>query len=108
VPLKYSKLLHIVTPHRNTLLIILALFLANSAAALANPWIAGLLTRSILQEDQRGLPAFQWIQSWSRMVSLVQENLGLIPAIKAFTRCVHQGSRETPDAVFEGEGADES
>ncbi len=27
-----------------------------------------------------------WIQSWSAMVSLVQENLGLLPAIKAFTR----------------------
>lgn len=27
-----------------------------------------------------------WIESWSSMVSLVQENLGLFPAIKAFTR----------------------
>ena len=27
-----------------------------------------------------------WIESWSAMVSLVQENLGLFPAIKAFSR----------------------
>jgi ABC-type multidrug transport system fused ATPase/permease subunit len=27
-----------------------------------------------------------WLKSWSSMVSLVQENLGLIPAIKAFIR----------------------
>lgn len=28
----------------------------------------------------------QWIESWSNMVTLAQENLSLIPAIKAFTR----------------------
>ena len=27
-----------------------------------------------------------WIESWSGMISLVQENLGLLPAIKSFTR----------------------
>jgi ATP-binding cassette subfamily B protein len=27
-----------------------------------------------------------WIETWSGMVSLVQENLGLLPAIKSFTR----------------------
>jgi ABC-type multidrug transport system fused ATPase/permease subunit len=59
--LKYSALLSIVTPHRRTLLAILALLLADSAAALANPWIAGLLTRSILEGDTGALPAFQWI-----------------------------------------------
>jgi ABC-type multidrug transport system fused ATPase/permease subunit len=59
--LKYSSLLHIVTPHRRTLLLILALLLAGSAAALANPWIAGLLTKSILEGGQSGLPAFQVI-----------------------------------------------
>ncbi len=59
--MKYSALLAIVTPHRRTLLLILALLLADSAAALANPWIAGLLTKSILQESTGALPAFQWI-----------------------------------------------
>jgi len=59
--LKYSALLSIVTPPRRTLLLILALLLADSAAALANPWIAGLLTKSILEGDTGALPAFQWI-----------------------------------------------
>ena len=35
--------------------------LADSAAALANPWIAGLLTKSILEGESTTLPAFQWI-----------------------------------------------
>ncbi len=59
--LKYSSLLHIVTPHRGTLVLILALLLADSAAALANPWIAGLLTKSILAEGGVALPDFQLI-----------------------------------------------
>lgn len=59
--LKYTALLAIVTPHRRTLLLILALLLADSAAALANPWIAGLLTQSILEGDAAKLPAYQWI-----------------------------------------------
>jgi ABC-type multidrug transport system fused ATPase/permease subunit len=59
--LKYSALLAIVTPHRRTLLLILALLLADSAVALANPWIAGLLTKSILENATGTLPSFQWI-----------------------------------------------
>ena len=59
--MKYSALLSIVTPHRRTLAAILALLLADSAAALANPWIAGLLTKSILEGESTTLPAFQWI-----------------------------------------------
>jgi ABC-type multidrug transport system fused ATPase/permease subunit len=59
--LKYTTLLAIVTPHRRTLLWILLLLLADSAAALANPWIAGLLTKSILEGDSGALPAFQLI-----------------------------------------------
>ncbi len=59
--MKYSHLLNIVTPHRRTLLLILALLLAGSLAALANPWIAGKLTQSILDGPQPDLPAFQLI-----------------------------------------------
>ena len=71
MPLKYSKLLYIVTPHRRTLLLILALLLANSAAALANPWIAGLLTKSLLEDDAGALPAFQWILlGWFALLAL--------------------------------------
>jgi len=59
--LKYSALLYIVTPHHRTLLGILALLLAASAAALANPWLAGMLTKSILEGSESKLPAFQLI-----------------------------------------------
>jgi ABC-type multidrug transport system fused ATPase/permease subunit len=59
--LKYSSLLSIVTPHLRTLFLILALLVINSAVALANPWIAGVLTKSVLEGEQGALPAFQWI-----------------------------------------------
>ena len=59
--MKYKRLLHIVTPHRRTLLMILTLLLAGSMAALANPWIAGLLTQSILAGPEPDLPSFQLI-----------------------------------------------
>lgn len=59
--MKYSALLHIITPQRRILLLILTLLLADSAAALASPWMAGLLTKSILAGEESGLPAFQVI-----------------------------------------------
>ena len=59
--MKYSSLIHVVTPHRRTLLAILALLLAGSLASLANPWIAGKLTQSILSGPQPDLPSFQLI-----------------------------------------------
>ncbi len=74
--LKYSALLAIVTPHRRTLLAILALLLADSAAALANPWIAGLLTKAVLEGDAAALPAFQWILlAWLALL-VVKNTLG--------------------------------
>jgi len=69
--LRYSELLRFITPHRRTLLLILALLLADSAAALANPWIAGLLTKSILEGQAGALPAFQWILlGWFALVAV--------------------------------------
>jgi len=59
--LKYSALLYIITPQRRILLLILVLLVADSAAALASPWIAGMLTKSLLGGDESGLPAFQLI-----------------------------------------------
>jgi hypothetical protein len=50
--LKYSSLLHIVTAHRNTLLSILALLLADSAAALASPWIGFLIGNLLVDPAQ--------------------------------------------------------
>jgi ABC-type multidrug transport system fused ATPase/permease subunit len=56
--LKYSNLLHVVTPHRRTLALILLLLLTDSAAALAGPWMAGLLTKTLLLGEESGLPGF--------------------------------------------------
>ena len=47
--MKFSTLLLHITPRRGTLALIVALLLASSAVALANPWIAGRLTQSILE-----------------------------------------------------------
>ena len=69
--MKYKNLLHIITPHRRTLLLILLLLLADSAAALASPWIAGLLTQSILEGNDSALPAFQFILlGWFALLAL--------------------------------------
>ena len=48
--LRYRQLLRFVTPHRNTLLLIVLLLLAGTALNLANPLIAGKLTEVILAE----------------------------------------------------------
>ena len=50
--MKFSTLLQHVTPHRNTLVLIVLLLLAGSIVSLANPWIAGQLTRSILMPGE--------------------------------------------------------
>jgi len=42
--MKFTRLLQYITPHRSTLLLVLLLLLADSLAALAQPWLAGKLT----------------------------------------------------------------
>jgi len=53
--MKFTGLLPHITPHRATLLQIVALLIANSLATLAQPWIAGRLTAAVL--DDNGLQA---------------------------------------------------
>ena len=48
--MRYSELLKFITPHRNTLLLIVVLLLAVTAANLANPLFAGKLTEILLAE----------------------------------------------------------
>ncbi len=48
--MKFSALLQYITPHRNTLLAIVALLLVSSAFSLTSPWIAGQLTGIALGE----------------------------------------------------------
>jgi len=42
--MKFTRLLQYITPHRGTLLLVLLMLMADSLAALAQPWIAGRLT----------------------------------------------------------------
>ena len=49
--MKFTALLPYLTPHYRVLLLTLALLLAGSAAALAQPWLAGKLTAAILQGE---------------------------------------------------------
>jgi ATP-binding cassette subfamily B protein len=46
-----KNLLPYITPHRRVLLALVALLLASSATALAQPWLAGQLTRALLGVD---------------------------------------------------------
>jgi ATP-binding cassette subfamily B protein len=63
--LRYSQLLRFITPHRNTLLLVVGLLLAVTAANLANPLIAGMLTSALLTEPAREvMSAGQILVAW--------------------------------------------
>jgi ATP-binding cassette subfamily B protein len=47
---RFGLILSHITPHRRVLLTVLGLLLAGSLLNLANPWMAGLLTRSVMSE----------------------------------------------------------
>ena len=59
--MKFTRLLQYITPHRNTLLLVLLLLVADSMAALAQPWIAGNLTNAALVGDGIDFVAIQKI-----------------------------------------------
>lgn len=46
--MKFTRLVQYITPHRSTLLLVLLLLVADSLAALAQPWIAGRLASAAL------------------------------------------------------------
>jgi len=46
--MKFARLMHYITPHLATLLLVLVLLTADSLAALAQPWIAGKLASAAL------------------------------------------------------------
>jgi ATP-binding cassette subfamily B protein len=47
-PTRFRLILSYITPHRRVLLAVLGLLLAGSLLALANPWMSGLLIRSVV------------------------------------------------------------
>ena len=48
--MRFQELLKLITPHRRTLLVLVALLLAGSAASLANPLFAGKVTEVLLAD----------------------------------------------------------
>ncbi len=53
-PARFGLILGYITPHRRVLLVVLGLLVAGSALSLANPWMAGLLTTSVMGEEGQG------------------------------------------------------
>ena len=53
--MRYTSLLRVITPPTGTLAVIVLLMLIDSAAALAQPWLAGQVTGTLLGTDTSGL-----------------------------------------------------
>ena len=53
--MRYTTLLRVITPPTGTLAVIVLLMLIDSAAALAQPWLAGQVTGTLLGTDTSGL-----------------------------------------------------
>ena len=69
--MKYTALLKLVAPNPKKLSLILALLLAGTAISLANPWIAGLLTETLLTGPNEGKPTLRTILlAWLGLVAL--------------------------------------
>jgi len=49
--LEFSRLVNFVSPYRGTLMLAMILMLGTSALSLANPWLAGRFTESLLSES---------------------------------------------------------
>ncbi|MEH6552208.1 MAG: ABC transporter ATP-binding protein [Pseudomonadales bacterium] len=61
IAMNFYQLLQFITPHRNTLVLVLVLLLTGSVISLSTPWVAGLLTGHILGETNNWLPSLPWI-----------------------------------------------
>jgi ATP-binding cassette, subfamily B, bacterial len=61
---QFSLLLQYITPHRRVLFIVLGLLLAGSLLSLANPWMAGLLTASVMDEGEQAIDVRLLLALW--------------------------------------------
>jgi ATP-binding cassette subfamily B protein len=68
--MKFSVLLQYITPHHRVLLAVVALLLASSAAALAQPWLAGQLTQALLGVEAAALGVKDVLILWLVLVIL--------------------------------------
>jgi ATP-binding cassette, subfamily B, bacterial len=65
-----NSLLPYITPHRRVLLVVLGLLLAGSLLALANPWMAGLLTASVMGDSEGALQVRLLLGLWLGLILL--------------------------------------
>lgn len=69
--MKHTPLLRLVSPTPQTIALILLLLLIGTAISLANPWIAGLLTKTLLNGPTGGEPTLRFILlAWLGLVAL--------------------------------------
>jgi len=69
--MKFSVLLHSLTPHRWVLVAILGLLLAGSLVSLLNPWIAGQFTNALIGNNEYFLSSIQMILLlWCGLIAL--------------------------------------
>jgi len=54
-PSRFGPLLGYITPHRRVLLAVLGLLVAGSLLSLTNPWMAGLLTATVMGDGEGGM-----------------------------------------------------
>lgn len=59
-----------ITPHRRVLAAVLGLLLIGSLLSLANPWMAGLLTASVMEDGERGMGARGLLGLWLGLMLL--------------------------------------
>ena len=71
--MQFSVLLKYITPHRRVLLVVLGLLLAGSLLSLANPWMAGLLTATVMSDGEANISVRLLLGLW--MVLLVIRSL---------------------------------
>ncbi|MEE4143888.1 MAG: ABC transporter ATP-binding protein [Halieaceae bacterium] len=69
-PARFGPLLGYITPHRRVLLAVLGLLVAGSLLSLANPWMAGLLTASVIGESDLGVGVRALLGIWLLLMLL--------------------------------------
>jgi ATP-binding cassette subfamily B protein len=67
-PAKFRLILSYITPHRRVLLVVLGLLVAGSALSLANPWMAGLLTASVMGDEAPAMSTRALLGLWMALM----------------------------------------
>lgn len=68
--MNFTVILQYITPHRRALQAALGLLFAASAVSLANPWMAGLLTASIIDEGRHEFDTRLLLGAWIGLIAV--------------------------------------